>query len=330
MTGCLPCESGINMVTLRSYQKVWSTTVTPVGYHSNKSSTVTVKCKNGLTRNAGIIWIGALGGGEALDFFTLSIHMDERYSFMEILKKMEARFGLTDIPETFRAICQQACQLSGELLEDWANRVLTMDQCCWSKVCYVVLSDLIQVGALAVSEMVGAMDSNEHRRESSVRSRWFQHQLSLIRHRWVRERFLVLIWSDQRGSTHLSSWEVSRSHVLSVWKILKISLQGNNQKPKVWDVSRSLLLRWLVVDNSFLQTRLRSWYEMFPDQFVQRIQRRSQQYLLDVFIWLTCFSVAVCFYTIMICQLQTSVRWRDLQVKCPRRYEWGILDDTRF
>ncbi|KAH3720069.1 hypothetical protein DPMN_062962 [Dreissena polymorpha] len=64
--------------------------------------------------------------GKALDFFTIMTQMGDMFSFSEIMRKMEARFGAKELSETARVKFQQATQNAGESLEDWADRVLTL------------------------------------------------------------------------------------------------------------------------------------------------------------------------------------------------------------
>ncbi|XP_052273390.1 uncharacterized protein LOC127873552 [Dreissena polymorpha] len=64
--------------------------------------------------------------GKALDFFTITTQMGDMFSFSEIMRKMEARFGAKELSETARVKFQQATQNAGESLEDWADRVLTL------------------------------------------------------------------------------------------------------------------------------------------------------------------------------------------------------------
>ncbi len=52
--------------------------------------------------------------------------MGDMFSFFEIMRKMEARFGAKELSETARVKFQQATQNAGESLEDWADRVLTL------------------------------------------------------------------------------------------------------------------------------------------------------------------------------------------------------------
>ena len=63
--------------------------------------------------------------GKALDFFTITSDI-EKYSFLKIIKKLEARFGVKELTETSKVKFQQASQRPDESLEDWADRVMTL------------------------------------------------------------------------------------------------------------------------------------------------------------------------------------------------------------
>ena len=63
--------------------------------------------------------------GKALDFFASSMDVD-RYSFRKMMKKLETRFGVTDLKETVKVEFDNACQESEESLEDWADRAWTL------------------------------------------------------------------------------------------------------------------------------------------------------------------------------------------------------------
>ena len=54
--------------------------------------------------------------GKALDFFTITIKMNEEFTFEEILKKLESRFGSVELIETARVNFQEASQYSEETL----------------------------------------------------------------------------------------------------------------------------------------------------------------------------------------------------------------------
>ena len=64
--------------------------------------------------------------GKALDFLTISKIDLEKYSFRRIMKKLETRFGVKELTETSKAKFCQAYQRQDELLEDWADRVMTL------------------------------------------------------------------------------------------------------------------------------------------------------------------------------------------------------------
>ena len=62
--------------------------------------------------------------GKALDF--LKITDLEKYSFRKIMKKLETRFGVKELTETWKAKFRQAFQKQDKSLEDWADRVMTL------------------------------------------------------------------------------------------------------------------------------------------------------------------------------------------------------------
>ena len=64
--------------------------------------------------------------GKALHFFTVTTEMGKNYSFKKIMKKLEARFGINELTETYCVEFQEAKQYPDESLEDWADRVLTL------------------------------------------------------------------------------------------------------------------------------------------------------------------------------------------------------------
>ncbi|XP_060588917.1 uncharacterized protein LOC132744275 [Ruditapes philippinarum] len=64
--------------------------------------------------------------GKALDFFTITNKAGHCYSYKQMMKKLETRFGDQELTETSRVKFQQARQSSDESLDDWADRVLTL------------------------------------------------------------------------------------------------------------------------------------------------------------------------------------------------------------
>ncbi|XP_013412724.1 uncharacterized protein LOC106175329 [Lingula anatina] len=70
----------------------------------------------------GLIWCL---NGKALDFFRL-IHTQGVVSYLALLRRMKERFGDVDTPVSAQTRFQQASQLAGESLEEWADRVMTL------------------------------------------------------------------------------------------------------------------------------------------------------------------------------------------------------------
>jgi len=115
--------------------------------------------------------------GKALDYFTIETRMGESFSFRDIMRKMEGRFGSKELPETSRAKFQQATQQPGESLEDWADRVLTL-----ATPAFRDLPD--QFGQReAVSRFCqGCIDREAGKHACFERPRTIQHALDLVRH----------------------------------------------------------------------------------------------------------------------------------------------------
>ena len=51
---------------------------------------------------------------------------NEHLTYRRLMSRLEKRFGVKELAETAQARFQQAIQASGESLEDWADRVLTL------------------------------------------------------------------------------------------------------------------------------------------------------------------------------------------------------------
>ncbi|KAH3779171.1 hypothetical protein DPMN_180650 [Dreissena polymorpha] len=64
--------------------------------------------------------------GKALDFFSIHRQQGPNISFIDMMAKLECRFGAKELPETSKAKFQQATQYQNESLEDWADRVLSL------------------------------------------------------------------------------------------------------------------------------------------------------------------------------------------------------------
>jgi len=61
-----------------------------------------------------------------LDFFSIHRQQGPNITFIDMMAKLECRFGAKELPETSKAKFQQATQNQNESLEDWADRVLSL------------------------------------------------------------------------------------------------------------------------------------------------------------------------------------------------------------
>ncbi|KAH3796832.1 hypothetical protein DPMN_150407 [Dreissena polymorpha] len=93
------------------------------------------------------------------------------------MRKMEARFGSKEIPETSRAKFQQATQQPGELLEDWADRVLTL-----ATPAFRNLPDQFGQREVVAKLWQGCIDREAGKHACFERPRSIQHAVHLIRH----------------------------------------------------------------------------------------------------------------------------------------------------
>ena len=51
---------------------------------------------------------------------------NEHLTYRRLMCRLEKRFGIKELAETAQARFRQATQASGESLEDWADRILTL------------------------------------------------------------------------------------------------------------------------------------------------------------------------------------------------------------
>ena len=56
----------------------------------------------------------------------LLIERIQDMAYMDLIRKLEKRFGFRELPETAQVQFNNACQTPEELLEDWADRVLSL------------------------------------------------------------------------------------------------------------------------------------------------------------------------------------------------------------
>ncbi|MES9882036.1 MAG: hypothetical protein ABW185_14260 [Sedimenticola sp.] len=71
--------------------------------------------------------------GKAADYSAVVLERED-LNYWQLLDKLENRFGLRELSETAQVRFRQAAQLSGESLEEWADRVMTLAGKAFSKL----------------------------------------------------------------------------------------------------------------------------------------------------------------------------------------------------
>ena len=63
---------------------------------------------------------------KAADFYAILMERNEHLTYRRLMCRLEKRFGIKELAETAQARFRLATQASGESLEDWADRILTL------------------------------------------------------------------------------------------------------------------------------------------------------------------------------------------------------------
>jgi hypothetical protein len=64
--------------------------------------------------------------GKASEYYALLVERNQEMVYMDLIRKLEKRFGFRELPETAQVQFNNARQTPDELLEDWADRVLSL------------------------------------------------------------------------------------------------------------------------------------------------------------------------------------------------------------
>jgi len=64
--------------------------------------------------------------GKASEYYALLVERNQDMAYRDLVVKLEKRFGFRELPETAQAQFNNARQTADELLEDWADRVLSL------------------------------------------------------------------------------------------------------------------------------------------------------------------------------------------------------------
>ena len=64
--------------------------------------------------------------GKASEYYALLVERNQDMAYMDLIRKLEKRFGFRELPKRAQVQFHNARQTSEELLEDWADRVLSL------------------------------------------------------------------------------------------------------------------------------------------------------------------------------------------------------------
>ena len=64
--------------------------------------------------------------GKASEYYALLVERNQEMVYMDLIRKLEKRFGFRELPETAQVEFNNARQTPDKLLEDWADRVLSL------------------------------------------------------------------------------------------------------------------------------------------------------------------------------------------------------------
>jgi hypothetical protein len=69
---------------------------------------------------------GPVVDGKASEYYARLVERNQDMAYMDLIRKLETRFGFRELPETAQVQFNNARQTPDELLEDWADRVLSL------------------------------------------------------------------------------------------------------------------------------------------------------------------------------------------------------------
>ncbi|MES9881761.1 MAG: zinc finger CCHC domain-containing protein [Sedimenticola sp.] len=157
--------------------------------------------------------------GKASEYYSRLVERDPQIDYFEILRKMEMRFDIRDLPETAQVYFSYASQSSKEDLIEWADRVFTM-----ATRAYPDLSDN-QIAKHAIFKFCqGCTDKAAGHYAVNLRPltmeeaidkiRWYQHTDRVMYGRGRREVKTVRASTDySEDSNNESSMEENASRV---------------------------------------------------------------------------------------------------------------------
>ena len=123
--------------------------------------------------------------GKASEYYALLIERNQEMVYMDLIQKLEKRFGFRELPETAQVQFNNARQTPDELLEDWADRVLSLATRAFRDLpeTHMYKQAVVRLCQGATDKEAGSYASNirpKNIEEAIDQMRWFQHNNQAI------------------------------------------------------------------------------------------------------------------------------------------------------
>ena len=114
--------------------------------------------------------------GKAADYYSNLLDRDEHITYRSLLDKLERRFGFRDLPEMALVEFNQSRQETGETLEDWADRALTL-----ATAAFRTISDTHVYQQAVIKFCQGCLDEDAALYASNTRPRSVEDALDKVK-----------------------------------------------------------------------------------------------------------------------------------------------------
>ena len=173
---------------------------------------------------------------------------NEHLTYRRLMSRLEKRFGVKELAESAQARFQQATQASGESLEDWADRVLTL-----ATKAFKTLPEHYSSKQAVVRFCEGLLDREAGLRvgmdkpaniEQAINSaRWYQHlqqsvygKSSKRDQRKQEESYIkavqeTRVQSDEQSSLRISSLEAAMAKLQKSFDAMSSKMTQQQKKP---------------------------------------------------------------------------------------------------
>ena len=123
--------------------------------------------------------------GKASEYYALLVERNQDMAYMDLIRKLEKRFGFRELPETAQVQFNNARQTPDELLEDWADRVLSLATRAFR---YLPETHMYQQAVVRLCHGASVKEAESYASNSRPKNieeaidkmRWFQHNYQAI------------------------------------------------------------------------------------------------------------------------------------------------------